>query len=90
MKYNQCRACEEPQYKPKKFDKRFQNEDFFLSKTKSKGQNERNLTSDQLLELGIRKPEKEYKKRRIGGPNEYKDREREKERRYDYMISANL
>ena len=58
----------------KKFDDRYINKDIRNNKTKAKGQNERNLTSEQLIEKGLRQPPKETKKRRLGGPNDYEYR----------------
>lgn len=66
-----CQACEYEKPQKRTFDARYHNPDKSRPKLRKFGMNERNLTSEQLVQFGFRKAEVERKVRKIGGPNPY-------------------
>lgn len=66
-----CRACDDFHPQKRRFDARYYNPDKNKPKLRQFGMNERNLTSDQLVQLGLRKPQTERRMRKIGGPSPY-------------------
>ena len=71
-----CKGCEHNNYTKRSFDARYKNKDGYNNKSKSKGKNERNLTTKQLIELGHRPQESSRKGLKIGGPNPHKKKSR--------------
>ena len=69
--YQECKACDHEYHPKRKFDARYYNPDKTRPKLRQFGINERNLTSEQLVQLGLRSPDLERKVRKIGGPSPY-------------------
>ena len=69
--FQDCQACDDHNYSKRKFDARYYNPDPAKPKLRQFGMNERNLTSEQLVQLGPRSPQKQRRVRKIGGPSPY-------------------
>ena len=69
-----CNACNHTNPIKRTFDARYYNPDKSRPKLRQFGMNERNMTSDQLVKLGLRAPEIERNIRKIGGPSPYERR----------------